>query len=171
MLSNDKLSSDPAVSCFKIIKETLSMIDIKQSPLLPDYETSLICMESDVLIFLQVATVNGEDILKLEEFEVKNSNKGLGTLIMYIITKVCEVFNVKLGLWTTPGSNVAETWYEKLGFYRVDTLENNQHTWWEKEPSHKVRSYYLNKINNLVDLMDSLIELNYLHSYIQDNEV
>lgn len=170
MLLNDKLLSNSEVNCFKIIRETLSVIGIEQSTLLPEHETVLICIERDVSLFLQLANIDGEYMIKVEEFEVKNQNKGLGTLIMYVITRICELFNVKVGLWTTPQNDVATKWYEKLGFCRMETMEHNNHTWWEKEPSINARAYYLNKINNLVDLMDSLIEIHCLHFYIKTKD-
>lgn len=156
-----------AVIAYKIIKEIFEELGLCHWDIIPDVGTRLIISNDDVKFHLEVIQYNNRYILKIEEIEVVERNKGLGSLMFFMIIKACEEVGCVVGLWTTPYNREVEKWYKKLGFKKKEKLKINNHIWWEKSPNKKCE-YEFNKINKeLLDIFEERIKLNYEYRKIK----
>lgn len=162
-----KLDNIKAVIAYKIIKEIFEEIDLCHWKIIPDIGTRLMISNEDVGFHLEVIQYSNRYILKVEEIEVTDKNKGLGSLMFFIMIKACEEVGCVIGLWTTPYNREVEKWYKKLGFKKEGKLKSNNHIWWEKSPNKKCE-YEFNKINKeILDILEEIIKLNYEYRKIK----
>lgn len=165
-----KIENIKAVIALKIIKETFEEIGLFHLSIIPDVGTRLMIINDDLRFHLEVIQYKNRYILRLEEIEVTNKDKGLGSLLFLIMLKTCEEVGCVIGLWTTPYNKEVEKWYKKLGFRKEKKLKNNHHIWWENSPNKKCE-YDFNKIDKeLIKLFEERVKLNYEFIQIK-NEV
>lgn len=152
-----------AVIALKSIKEALEIFDMRHWVIIPKNDVSLWISNDAIKLHLQIIKYKNRYILEIGEIEVIETKKGLGSLVLFIVTKACEEADAIVGLWTKPENKIAIDWYKKLGFEQEKQLDHNEHIWWEKSPKNVEDDYYKTKIDlilllRLKELIQDLIE-------------
>ncbi|MGL5569103.1 MAG: hypothetical protein ACRDB9_07670 [Cetobacterium sp.] len=159
---DNRIDSIKAVKALDLVKGLLSTMGIEHWCIIPESKTLFMTAPGDVRLHIDVVEFKNQYILKIEELEVNESNGGLGSLILYIITKACELYKCKCGLWVRRGNKVAIDWYLKCGFKKLDRKSIQNDLWLEKS-FNKQTDYFKNRIgDDAIEAVDGYFEIKML---------
>lgn len=151
-----------AVKALDLIKGILATMNIEHWCIIPESKTLLMTAPGNVRLHIDIVEFKNQYILKIEELEVNESNKGVGSLILYIITKACELHKCKCALWVRRSNKIAINWYMQCGFKKYKR-ENLQNDLWIEKSYNKQTDYLKNRIGDeAIETVDRYYEIKML---------
>lgn len=152
-----------SVKALKEIKSTLNEIGIHQLPFIQESDFLFMHSSENLDIHLDTIGFKNKYIIRVEQIRVINENqKGIGSMIMYIINTITQDNGVTVGLWTDKDNKIAINWYKRQGYKKTNHKAkkgNGTDIWWEKSPN-KTTDYFDEKIpKEIKEMIDLKIKL------------
>lgn len=107
-----------AVIAMKVAKKALKdIVGLENDPIIPDAPFRIMTL-GPVGLWAEVIGLHNKYIVEIKELTIDEDiqGRGIGTSIMYAITRSAEHCGAKVGLWVKSDNKKSLKWYKRMGF-------------------------------------------------------